>query len=382
MKYLALVVIALAFISASALSSTISYRDGVAIGPPPAPSSPSCTVISTVPSPVSNYSMGLAWDGQYLWVSDGFTGELYQYDFENAAIVNNCNGLDYSLRDLTWQALDSGGGYLWTGTWSQNGRVNQIDVENCAIVGGFNIPQMGANKCHGAAWHYYNDGTGWRYELILGEEGGDFYWADPSTGLIDRSCSPYSPFYDPRGMAWDGFGIWAGYQDSDEVRFTDDECNELAICTSTTLYQQGTTWDGHYLYTTGGPTNTIAKVDVGYELTINIVQQGITVAAGSQAVLQVEVRNHTPDRLSFDAWLDAYLTNGNFYGGNPLLFRSPSIPGDFMASVPVAFNVPAATPPGNYLIAASVSANNNYPDQTHVDHVRVTVTPPLGPAED
>ena len=140
MKHIVISLIVLAVFATFSFSSSITYRHGLAIGPPPVPELPTCTVVATVSSPVSDYSSGLAWDGEYLWVSDGFTGELYQYDFDNAAVVSSCNGLDFSLRDLTWQALDDGGGYLWAGTWSQSGRVNQIDVESCAIVGGFNIP--------------------------------------------------------------------------------------------------------------------------------------------------------------------------------------------------------------------------------------------------
>jgi hypothetical protein len=377
MKQIAFALLIFITFVGTVFASSAVFRDGVAIGTPEDPSSPSCTVVSTVPSPVGDYSMGLTWDGEYLWVSDAFTGELYQYDFDSQTIVSSCNGLDNSLRDLTWQAMDDGGGYLWAGTWSQYGHVNKIDVANCQIVGGFNIPGMGSNHCNGAAWNYFNDGDEWRYELILGEEGGDLYWADPSTGAIDQSCSPYSPFFDPRGLAWDGFGVWAGYQDSDEVRLYDTNCSQMGICSSTTVFQQGTAWDGHYLYTTGS-SNTIAKVDVGYELTVNIAQQGITVPAGGVAPLDLEIMNHTSGVLSTDAWIDAYLTNGNQFGGSPLLFASLNIPGDAMISRTIGVSVPAVTPPGNYLLAAGVSANNNYPELTHVDHVRVTVTSPLG----
>jgi hypothetical protein len=355
--------------------------EGVAIGIPELATGPICTVVKTVPSPVSNYSMGLAWDGEYLWVSDAFSGELYRYDFDNAAVVDNCNGLDFNLRDLTWQALDDGGGYLWAGTWSQAGRVNKIDVASCQIVGGYNIPEMGDNRCHGATWDYYNDGSEWRYELILGEEGGDLYWIDPSTGAIDKTCTPYNPSSEPRGLAWDGFGIWAGYQDDGQLRYLDTNCTQVGICASTTPFQQGTAWDGHFLYTTGA-SQTIARVDVGYEMTVNIVQQGITVPAGGQATFQVEVMNHTPDPISIDAWLDAYLWNGNYFGGNPLLSYSLTFPGNFTVTRNVVVNVPNAAPPADYLLAASVSADNGYPNPTHIDHLRVTVTSPLDGVSD
>jgi len=378
MKQIAFTLLVLLVFTGSALATSISYRDGVVIGTPVIPDAPSCTVIATVPSPMNGYSMGLAWDGRYLWVSDAFSGELYQYDFDSQTIISSCNGLDNSLRDLTWQAMDSGGGYLWAGTWSQYHHVNKIDVDNCQIVGGFDIPGMGSNHCHGAAWDFFNDGTEWRYELILGEEGGDLYWADPSTGGIDHSCTPYHPSYDPRGLAWDGFGVWAGYQDSDEVRLYDTSCSQMSSCSSTTVFQQGTAWDGHFLYTTGS-SNTIARVDVGYDLTVNIAQQGVTVPAGGVASLDLEIMNHTAGAISMDAWIDAYLTNGNLFGGSPLLFAGLNIPGGVMVSRTIGVSVPGATPPGNYLLAAGVSANNNYPNLTHVDRVRVTVTPPSGP---
>jgi hypothetical protein len=377
MKHIVISFIALAVFATFAFSSSITYQHGVAIGPPPIPELPTCTVVATAPSPVSDYSMGLAWDGEYLWVSDGFTGELYQYDFDNAAVISNCNGLDFSLRDLTWQALDDGGGYLWAGTWSQSGHVNQIDVESCAIVGGFNIPDMGGNHCNGAAWNYYNDGSEWRYELILGEESGDIFWANPSDGSIDESCVLPHQSYEPRGFAWDGFGIWAGYQNAGQVIFYDDNCTNLGSCTTNVGFTQGTTWDGHFLYTTGSG-GTIDKMDVGYDVTVNIVEQGITVAAGGQAVIHVEVLNHTNGPLPIDGWLDAYLFNGNWFAANPLLFLSPTLPPGVKITVPVRVDIPGIAPAANYLFAASASANNGYPDATHVDHVRVTVTNPLG----
>ena len=156
-----------------------------------------------------------------------------------------------------------------------------------------------------------------------------------------------------------------------------EDCDALTVCTSTTVYQQGTTWDGHYLYTTGS-TNTIAKVDVGYDVTVNIIEQGITAAAGSQAVIHVEVLNHTNDPLPIDGWVDAYLFNGNYFVANPLLFLSPTLPPGNKITVPVRVDIPRAAPAANYLLAASVSANNGYPDATHVDHVRLTVTNTLG----
>jgi hypothetical protein len=377
MKLFAGAVLLSFLVTGFAFAGPESFVDGVAIGIPELPTAPVCTVVKTVASPVSNYSTGLAWDGEYLWVSDAFTGELYRFDFDNQVVVDNCNGLDFSIRDLTWQALDGGGGYLWAGTWSQTGRVNKIDVASCQIVGGYNIPQMGGNHCHGAAWNYYNDGSEWRYELILGEEDGDIYWIDPSTGVIDNTCTPYfSGGYDPRGLAWDGFGVWAGYQNDGQLRYYDTNCTLLGMCASTTLYQQGTAWDGHFLYTTGS-NQSIARVDVGYPLTVNIVQQGITVAAGSQATFQVEVMNHTPDPISMDAWLDAYLWNGNYFGGNPLLSYSLTFPGNFTVTRTVVVKVPNAAPPADYLVAANVAADNGYPDPTHIDHLRVTVTPPL-----
>jgi len=373
MKHIFVIMLTLALFATSAFSATNTYQDGVATGTPPIPEMPTCTVVATVPSPVSDYSMGLAWDGEYLWVSDGFTGELYQYDFDSQTIMGNCNGLDFSMRDLTWQQNDDGGGFLWAGTWSSVGHVNKIDVETCAIVGGFNFPIMGGNHCHGATSTYYNDGTGWRYELVLGEEGGDIYRVNPSDGSIDESCSPFAGGYDPRGLAWDGFGVWAGLQDQDEVRLLDEDCNAQTTCTSTTVYQQGTAWDGHFLYTTGS-TNTIAKVDVGYDVTVNVVEQGITVAAGGTAVIHVEVLNHTGGPLPIDGWLDAYLFNGNYFGANPLLFMSPTLPPGVKITVPVRVDIPGIAPAKDYLLAVSASANNGYPDATHVDHVRVTVT--------
>jgi hypothetical protein len=367
-------------LAGAAFAGPESYVDGVAIGIPPLPNAPLCEVIETVPSPVSSYSMGLAWDGQYLWVSDAFTGELYQFDFDNQAIVDNCNDLDFSLRDLGWQAEDGGGGYLWAGTWSEFGHVNKIDVETCQIVGGFDIPEMGVNHCHGVTWNYFNDGSAWRYELLLGEEAGDIYWIDPSTGAIDKSCTPYHPSYDPRGLTWDGFGIWAGYQEDDQIRYYDSNCTEVGICVSPTPHQQGTAWDGHFLYTTGS-YNMIARMDVGYDLTVNIVPQGITVPAGGQAQFDVEVMNHTPDPISMDAWLDGYLFNGNYFGKNPLLSYSLTFPGNLKFTKTVTVQVPIQAPAGDYLIAANVSADNGYPVPTHIDHMRVTVTHPLGTHE-
>lgn len=377
MRRSAMILFSTSLVASTAFAGPHSYFDGVVIGIPPELSQPPfCEVVKTVPSPVGNYSMGLAWDGQYLWVSDAFTGELYQYDFDNETVVGDCSGIDLNLRDLGWQALDNGGGYLWAGTWSQAGRVNKIDVETCQIVGGFNIPEMGGNHAHGVTHNYFNNGSEWRWELILGEEGGDIYWIDPSTGAIDKTCTPYNPSFDPRGLAWDGFGIWTGYQDDNQIRYYDSNCTEVGICSSTTQFQQGTAWDGHFLYTTGS-NNTIARVDVGYELTVNIVPQGITVAAGGQAMIPVEIMNHTPDPIPTDAWLDAYFPNGNAYGGNPVLMASVNFPGNLKVTRTVAVRVPRAAPPGDYLVAASVSADNGFPDPTHIDHLRVTVTPPL-----
>jgi hypothetical protein len=366
MKNVAFFVVALLLFSGSAMAA---YEDGVLLGPAKDPLPGGCEVVEMVSSPVSSYSGGLAWDGEYLWVSDIFSGELIQFDFENEEIIRDCNYLDYKLRDLTWQAMDDGGGYLWAGTWTYVGRINKIDVESCEIVDWFDFPEMGANHCHGAAWNIYF-GDEWRYELLLGEEDGNIYWVNPSTGDIDHFCDPYLGGYNPRGLAWNGIGIWAGDQDANVIRKYDDECNQIDVCTSSTAYQQGTTWDGHFLYTTGS-NMMIAKMDVGYAVTNNIVQQGITVEAGSNAVIDIEIMNHTDEAITTDAWLDVYLPNGKAFGGNPLGIRHLRLPANTMLERTIKVKVPGKAPAGNYM---AVLHTNNHPDPTHSDQMRVTVT--------
>jgi len=206
-----------------------------------------CGILDSFPSPAPSYSLGLAFDGLYLWNDEAFSHWFAHIDTSTGNPVNTFNPT-FGNRDMTFDGMN-----LWATDW-QNEMVYRYDTSDCSIISSF-APSF-SGKPNGMAW----DGT----YLWVGEEGGQI-WQMTTDGTVVRSIpSPNSSSSNPRGLAYDGQYLWVGCQTIGmiyKIDTADGSILESYSAPSANL-QQGLTFDGQYLWSTGG-NNWIYKLDIG-----------------------------------------------------------------------------------------------------------------------
>jgi glutamine cyclotransferase len=139
-RMVVVVVVAIALMS----FAYAEYREGVLLAPAGSNSPPTdqFTVIDSFPSNAPSYSMGLAFDGEYLWNDEAFAHWFAHIDTGGYLISTFTPS--YGNRDMTFD-----GTYLWATDWQQ-AAVYKYDTSTCAIVSSFSAPFSG--KPNGMAW--------------------------------------------------------------------------------------------------------------------------------------------------------------------------------------------------------------------------------------
>jgi len=162
----------------------------------------SCTIVSTIESPCDN-NVGLAWDGEHLWVSQGDLGSLcpsgiLEIDsggnelFSFSSPGSGPRGLAYDSNPLFLP-------YLWSADFYDN-KIYRV-TESGDIVGSIPVPSEGTS---GLAW----DGNSlWVSEWYSYK----IYKVNPANGEVLGSFdAPDSGNEYPYGLAWDGQYLWGG----------------------------------------------------------------------------------------------------------------------------------------------------------------------------
>lgn len=203
-------------------------------------------VIDSFPSNAPSYSMGLAFDGQYLWNDEAFSHWFGRVDSSNGNLVNSFTPT-YGNRDMTFDGQN-----LWATDWHTS-TVYKYDTTDCSIVSSFSPPFYG--NPNGMAW----DGT----YLWVGEEGGQIWQLDTAGAVIHTIPSPNSNSFNPRGLAYDGQYLWVGAQTVGLIYMVDPTDGAVlgTYTAPSANLQQGLTFDGYWLWSTGGD-NWIYKIDI------------------------------------------------------------------------------------------------------------------------
>jgi len=206
----------------------------------------------------NNYSSGLAWELNTIWCGYSFMNQLEQYDPYQGIRVRTITAPNSSVRDLAFDGV-----YLWMASWYSppSPSIFIIDPKSGSVKQSLVAP-FSAGKSNGMAW---DGGTLW-----VGEEGGSIYQVDAGKWAIVHTISlPPNSGYNPRGLAWDtgANAVWACYQSSgDVIKYEPSTGKAVEKFTSPyTWSTQGLTWDGWYLWTTGGQqTNLVhmSQIDV------------------------------------------------------------------------------------------------------------------------
>ncbi|MBN2620520.1 hypothetical protein JXB22_05445 [candidate division WOR-3 bacterium] len=232
------------------------FQDGVMIGMREQliPDARQFFVIDSFPAGATNYSMGLACDGEYIWNDETFLHWFARMDTATGAVVNSFS-TTIGNRDMTFD-----GQYLWASDWNA-ASISKFDTATCTVVNTY-YPPFYAGKPHGLAW----DGT----HLWVGEESGRIHQMTLTGDTVRSIPSPVYYPYDPRGLAFDGHYLWVGYQSSGLI-YKVDTANGAVLETFTApgvvsgqRFQQGLACDGAYLWSTvGGAVQMIYKIDIG-----------------------------------------------------------------------------------------------------------------------
>ncbi len=234
-----------------------SFRDGVMTGSGnpvlPEPSGRVFTVVDSFTGPYS-YSMGLAFDGRYIWNNYTWSPAIARIDPVTHTVVNTFTPT-YGNRDMAFD-----GAYLWVSHWQTNS-IYKYDTSNFALVASYDPPFAG--HAHGMAW----DGA----YLWVGEEDGRIYKMN-TTGDTIRSI-PFNAAYpsDPRGLGFSCDGhLWVGHQGYGRIYEIDTISGAILNYYAApghvpgVNFQQGVDFGGGFLWTTSGGTyNRIYKIDIG-----------------------------------------------------------------------------------------------------------------------
>ncbi|MCI2431729.1 PKD domain-containing protein [Candidatus Acetothermia bacterium] len=132
---------------------------------------------------------GLAWDGKNLWVVDGMDGKLLQIDPSNGKVSKSLVAPGDVPTGLTWD-----GNSLWVADLDAL-KIYKINAITGKVIDVFNAP---GDAPAGLAW----DGQ----YLWHSDGGGRLYKLDPRGGQVLGEYD--APGLDPAGLAWDGQYLW------------------------------------------------------------------------------------------------------------------------------------------------------------------------------
>jgi len=137
-----------------------------------------CNVTGTLPGPSPSMN-GVAFDGQYLWVTDyhgqdGTSDMLYKVDPDSGAVINSCDLMPQGTDGILGIAWD--GQNLWVSSvW--NSTIFKLNTD-CNIVGSFLVSWLST----GLAW----DGQ----YLISSDDDGVIYRVDLNGNVVDSMPAP------------------------------------------------------------------------------------------------------------------------------------------------------------------------------------------------
>ena len=167
--------------------------DGQAFGKRPGSPATDDTVYS-FPTP-GTWPAGLAWDGQYFWVSDIDDAMIYRLDTVGSIMRSFAPPDNFGSGDLEWAD-----GHLWFVS-EVEGLLYALDTLTGAPLRSFVLPDTGTPRP--SPWGLTSDG---QYFWHSQYGNARIYKLDPANGQVLFSFPP--PTSSILGIAWDGFYLW------------------------------------------------------------------------------------------------------------------------------------------------------------------------------
>ncbi|MCK4389834.1 MAG: chitobiase/beta-hexosaminidase C-terminal domain-containing protein [Desulfobacterales bacterium] len=188
---------------------------------------------------------GLAWDGTYLWLSDGLNDTIYKLSISGNVVSSFASPCGDPM-DLAWD-----GTYLWIidawGTDDKGNILYKVDSSG-NIITSFEVP---SDINTGLTWDGY---FLWAADCTNNK----IFKLDPDTGDVVASFS--SPGPDPRGLAWDGQYLWCADFSRQEIYQLDVNGNVMNTFQSQGTGPMGLTWDDSNLWSIDSDSYTIYQL--------------------------------------------------------------------------------------------------------------------------
>ncbi|HVP07648.1 MAG TPA: transglutaminase domain-containing protein [Candidatus Acidoferrum sp.] len=224
----------------------------------------------------SGYTLGLAWDGHYLWSSDRRTDMLYKFDPADGHVLDSIPAPGYFVTGLTFD-----GKLLWCADADTPAKLYAVNPNTRLVEHTMDSP---IDQPAGLAW----DGT---YLWMADPGGGKIHQVDPSDGTTILSLT--APTKNPGGMTYDGRYLWVTDRYRDEIYMvTKDKGDVIITFNSPGQYPSGLAWDGTNLWSADYQTDRCYRL---------VIDDGITFSQKDKRSEQIEfvhqVRNFGPDSI-------------------------------------------------------------------------------------
>lgn len=210
------------------------------------------TIVQKFPSPGPS-PQGLAWDGDFLWVSDDSMRMIYKLHPVDGSIISSFNSPGSCPRGLTWD-----GNYLWCSD-NDSVKIFKIDIIAGAVISSIPATANNPPQIHGLTWDgqylYYCFEAGWSSQIMKIDI------ADTITTFFT-----YTTGF-PKGLAFDGKSIWnCSDAKGSRIGWIDqyDYINGLWLNAFDTpgFYPTGLTFDGNYFWIVDNSIDSLFQIEM------------------------------------------------------------------------------------------------------------------------
>jgi hypothetical protein len=189
-----------------------------------------CDILGLIPTPVPSGNMGMAFDGQYLWVGQNISSSIcniYKVDPANGNVVFSCTAPwpGYML-GMTYDPVNQ---TLWAVDWTTY-VVTEFDPATCAMVSQFAV----GGTPRGLSYDPVDDA------LVIGDTGGavfsgSFVWYNRNGTPTGRTCSSTGTTEWCMGMEFGPSGyLWVnddgGTSDINQLDVSGPASSEVTVC--------------------------------------------------------------------------------------------------------------------------------------------------------
>ena len=231
--------------------------------------------VNSLPLP-SAYTLGLAFDGNYLWSADRRTDQFYKFDPADGKLLDSISAPAYSITGITYD-----GKWLWA-VDAEAGQIFAIDPTTRLVERTLSGPVA---QPGGLAW----DG---KYLWVADAGEGKLHQIDPNDGTTIITIA--APTKTPGPLAFDGRYLWVADRNRDEIYMvTTDRGTVLITFNAPGKYVSGLAVDKNNLWVAD------YQSDRCYQL---VIDDGAQFSQRDKRVENLEyvhqVRNYGPDSVS------------------------------------------------------------------------------------